>query len=172
MNKGNIHLSCNLLKFTFFSFLWVLSLVMLAGSYSFAAQNVSRFFDATNPVSLLDALVDKANEDGRIQNTSMDGVTSLAAGESWNLSMRITNTLMWISKNIYPYIQWICFFGFILAIILLIYNGFLMVTNALHNGGKLEKVQKNFVSIGIGVVILVGFYFLLDIIVAVINLFA
>ena len=80
--------------------------------------------------------------------------------------MRITNTLMWISKNIYPYIQWICFFGFILAII------FLMVTNALHNGGKLEKVQKNFVSIGIGVVILVGFYFLLDIIVAVINLFA
>ena len=33
--------------------------------------------------------------------------------------MRITNTLMWISKNIYPYIQWICFFGFILAIILL-----------------------------------------------------
>ncbi|MBO4203912.1 hypothetical protein J5893_03740 [bacterium] len=47
-----------------------------------------------------------------------------------------------------------------------------MVTNALHNGGKLEKVQKNFVSIGIGVVILVGFYFLLDIIVAVINLFA
>ncbi|MDR2541796.1 MAG: hypothetical protein LBD11_08950 [Candidatus Peribacteria bacterium] len=56
-----------------------------------------------------------------------------------------------------------------LATIFLIYNGFMMTTNIIHGKGELGKVKDNFIYIGIGVVILTGFYYLIDIVVAVIN---
>jgi hypothetical protein len=45
----------------------------------------------------------------------------------------------------------------------------MMTTNIIHGKGELGKVKDNFIYIGIGVVILTGFYYLIDIVVAVIN---
>lgn len=151
--------------------IWFLFLLSFCAFFSFSvAQNLSATVSADNPAALLDAFVDKANDDGRIQNTSMNAITSWDAGKSGNPKMKITNTLMRITSNLHPYIQWISFFWFTIATILIIYNGFLLVTNVTHNEWELKKIQKNFIYIGVGVIILVGFYFLLDIVVAVINL--
>lgn len=157
--------------FRFFFLLMSCFLFSLLGIGSLA-QNLSVTVKGDTPTTLLDAFVDKANDDGRIQNTSLNGITSLDAGHSGNPNMKITNTLMRITKNIHVYLQWIVFFAFSLATILIIYNGFLMVTNVVHNKGDLKKIKTNFVYLGIGVVILVGFYFLMDLVVALINFLA
>jgi hypothetical protein len=118
----------------------------------------------------LDSFVDKANEDSKIQDTALDGITSKAAEYSGNIKFRITNTLEWLKNNIHPYIQWVVYLGLAVATILLIVNGFLMVTNAVNGGeGDFSKIKGRFINIGIGVIILTGFYYLIDIVTAVIN---
>lgn len=127
-----------------------------------------------SPQNVLDNIVWKANENDRIQDTSLDGVNSYETQYvRGNPQMRITNTLTWLKDHIHPYLQWIVFFGLSIATILVIYNGFLMVTNGV-NGDKweLKKVQKNFMYIAIWVIVLVGFYFLLDIVMGLVNLLA
>jgi hypothetical protein len=45
-----------------------------------------------------------------------------------------------------------------------------MVTNSANGGnGEFSKTKGNLINIGIGVVLLTGFYFLIDLIVAVLN---
>ena len=62
---------------------------------------------------------------------------------------------MYLKNNIHPYIQWLVYAGLALATILLIYNGFLMVTNVVNGGeGDISKVKKNIMYIGIGVIVL------------------
>jgi hypothetical protein len=46
------------------------------------------------------------------------------------------------------------YIGLSIAVILLIYNGFLMVTNAVHKEGETAKIKKNIINIVIGVIIL------------------
>lgn len=118
---------------------------------------------------LLDQVVDVANEEHSIQQTQLDGVTSQGWGYSGNPDYKFTNTLEYLKNNVDPYLQWIVFIWLALATIFLIYNGFMMTTNIIHGKGELGKVKDNFIYIGIGVVILTGFYYLIDIVVAVIN---
>ncbi|MDR2190790.1 MAG: hypothetical protein LBP53_06555 [Candidatus Peribacteria bacterium] len=123
-----------------------------------------------SPIDLLDSVVKNANQDSKIQDTVLDGVTSQTAGYSGNIKFRITNTLDWIKNNIHPYIQWAVYLGLAIATILLIYNGFLMVTNAVNGEkGEFSKIKGNFINIAIGVILLTGFYYLIDFITAVIN---
>ncbi|MDR0650721.1 MAG: hypothetical protein LBG59_04960 [Candidatus Peribacteria bacterium] len=118
----------------------------------------------------MNTFVDEANKDHKIQDTALDGVTSKSAGYSGSIKFRITNTLEWLKNNIHPYIQWAVYLGLAIATILLIYNGFLMVTNAVNGGqGEFSKIKSNFLNIGIGVIVLTGFYYLIDIVTAVIN---
>ncbi|MDR2415169.1 MAG: hypothetical protein LBD75_00710 [Candidatus Peribacteria bacterium] len=134
------------------------------------AQNISWDAGTNSPVDLLDKFSDEANSDHKIQDTVLDGVTSQSAGYSGNIKFRITNTLEWLKNNIHPYIQWAVYLGLAIATILLIFNGFLMVTNAVNGGqGEFSKIKGNFIHIGIGVIILTGFYYLIDIVTAVIN---
>ena len=108
---------------------------------------VSRNSAKESPVKLLDQVVNKANEDHKIQETELDGVTSTSAGYSGNPQYRITNTLEYVKNNIHPYIQRIVYLGLTVATILLIYNGFLMVTNVAHDQGELSKIKNNFIRI-------------------------
>jgi hypothetical protein len=62
--------------------------------------------------------------------------------------------LDWFRQNINPYLQWTVYIGLSIAVILLIYNGLLMVTNAIHKEGETAKVKKNIMNIVIGVIIL------------------
>ncbi|MDR3168975.1 MAG: hypothetical protein LBU27_04380 [Candidatus Peribacteria bacterium] len=148
-----------------------LSFVFCSCSSLLFAQNIDWDVAKNHPIQLLNKVVDEANEEHSIQDTQLDGTTSAGGGYSGNPQYRLTNTLEYLKNNIHPYIQRIVFIGLALATILLIYNGFMMVTNLVNNGeGELSKVKNNFIYIGIGVVILTGFYYLIDIVVAVINL--
>jgi hypothetical protein len=116
-------------------------------------------------------VVDTANEEYNIQDTALDNsITSKVGGLSGNPQYRISNTLESIKNSIYPYMQRFVYIGLTLATILLLWNGFLMVTNAANGGdGDRSKIKKNFINIGIGVVILTGFYYLLDVVLIVVN---
>lgn len=121
----------------------------------------------TDPITILDTVVDKANEDFKVSETKLDTVNPK---EWWQpIQYKITNTLEYFRKNINPYLQWIIFIGMAAAVILLIWNGFLMVTNATHNKWDIKKVKENITNILIGVVIMLGFVALIRIVTAVIN---
>jgi len=76
----------------------------------------------------------EANDEYRIQETQLDDVSPLQG--SYPSQYRLTNALDAIRKNIGPYIDRAFFVGLAFAVILIIYNGFLLVTNTLH--GKAE----------------------------------
>jgi len=146
-------------------------LVILALCYMFPlfsfAQNESRGKYGWNPIQILDNVVSDANEDYKIQQTALDSVND----KQWAYASqyKIANTLDRFRNNINPYLQWAVYIGLSIAVILLIYNGFLMVTNAAHKEGETAKVKKNIINIVIGVVILTGFYFIIKLTVSIIN---
>lgn len=112
----------------------------------------------------------EANKDYKIQDTALDGITSQDTSFTADKNFTLTNTLVNLKNTIHPYLQWAVYLGLSLAVILLIYNGFLMVTNVMHGNGEFSKLKNNFIYIALGVIVLTGFYYLIDIIVAVINM--
>jgi len=132
------------------------------------AQDSSRASKyGSDPIMILDSVVDEANDEYKIQQTSLDNATD----KQWAYSSqyKIANTLDRFRNNINPYLQRAVYIGLSLAVILLIYNGFLMVTNAVHKEWEIAKIKKNIMNIVIGVVILTGFYFIIKLAVAIIN---
>ncbi len=121
----------------------------------------------SNPIQILDNVVSEANEDYKIQQTALDSATSLQGG--YASQYKIANTLDRFRNNINPYLQWAVYIWLSAAVILLIYNGLLMVTNAVHKEGEIAKIKKNIFNIIIGVVVLTGFYFIIKLTVSIIN---
>lgn len=120
----------------------------------------------TNPVSILNKVVEESNDVGvgyAVQDTAMDFV------EAWPWKYRIHNTLERVRQHISPYLQWAVYIGLGTAVILLIYNGLLLVTGAAHEAWKREKVQGNIMNIAIGVLILTWFYAMFKLVIALIN---
>jgi hypothetical protein len=87
----------------------IFSLFLGSLSFSLWADNISRDGYGGSPTSILHAVVEKANQDYKIQDTKLDGVTSQAAGYSGKLGYRLTNTLYYVKDNIHPYLQWILY---------------------------------------------------------------
>lgn len=120
-----------------------------------------------DPIQILDNVVSEANKDYKIQQTALDSATDK---QWWYESQyKIANTLDWFRQNINPYLQWAVYIWLSAAVILLIYNGLLMVTNAVHKEGETAKIKKNIMNIVIGVVVLTGFYFIIKLTVSIIN---
>jgi hypothetical protein len=120
-----------------------------------------------DPISILDKVVQEANQDGKIQQTALDGITD----QQWAYAKqyKIANTLDRIRKNINPYLQRAVYIGLSVAVILLIYNGFLMVTNSVHGEWDISKIKNRFIYILVWVLLLTGFYFVIKLAVALIN---
>ena len=146
----------------------VTSFLLLGVSAVLFADDVSRAGYGGSPTAILDTVVYKANKEYRIQETQLDWITSKAETYSTQ-SHPLTNTLYYVKNRIHPYLQRILYIGLAAATVLLIYNGFLLVTNAVHESGEFSKIKTNLIHIGIGVIILTGFYFLIDLIVAVVS---
>ena len=150
-----------------------LILVILALCYSLPlfsfAQSDNRWKYGANPIQILDNVVQNANDTPwyQVQQTALDGATDKQWG--YASSYKIANTLDWLRNNINPYLQWAVYIGLSVAVILLIYNGFLMVTNAVHGEWEMAKVKKNIINIVIGVIILTWFYFIIKLAVSLIN---
>ena len=147
-------------------------LVIIALSYLLPlltfAQSAGGWKDyGENPINILDNVVSEANDDYKIQQTSLDSATSLEWG--YASQYKIANTLDRFRNNINPYIQYAVYIWLSVAVILLIYNGFLMVTNAVHKEGETAKIKKNIINIVIGVIILTWFYFIIKLTVSIIN---
>ena len=73
---------------------------------SFAANPDSRGKYGSDPILILDRVVSEANEDVKIQQTALDGVTDTQSAYTSSNQYKITNTLDWLRKNINPYLQW------------------------------------------------------------------
>jgi hypothetical protein len=131
------------------------------------AQEWSRGKYGNDPIRILQTVVDEANDDYEIQETALDWVTNMQW--AYPSQYKITNTLEYFRNRIQPYLQRVLYIWLTSAVILLIYNWFLMVTNSLHKEWDSEKVKKNIINIAIGVIVLTWFYFILQLMVAIIN---
>lgn len=144
----------------------IIGLIWRAG-LSVYAQRGTWWDYWSDPMLILETVVDEANSDYKIQETALDGVTD----KQWAYpsEYKISNTLEYIRTNIDPYFQWVIFIGLMAATIFLIYSGFMMVTNVLHKEGDRTKVKKNLSAIALGVVLMTGFYFIIKLVVALIT---
>ena len=103
---------------------------LLIGTAVFAQANNTpgRVEFGQSPEEIAATIADKANEDIKVQDTKLDKITNKQG--TYGKNYQITNTLERIRKNIQPYLQWILYIGLIAATILLIWNGFRLVTNS------------------------------------------
>jgi hypothetical protein len=139
-----------------------------------ATQDIWRRNLDQNPVNILDHIKEEANEhpSDRVQNTKLDRVQSKRCMDiSPDHRFTITYTLCNIKENIKSYLQYIIYIWLTAATIILIRNGFQLVT-AEDKWKQIWVFKKNIMYIVIWVVLLVAFYYILDIFVSLVNLVA
>lgn len=135
-------------------------------SLTFAASdNWAGYWDS--PTEILDTVVGEANKNDQFQETALDGINS----DQWGYQeeYQISNTLDYLRMHVATYLQWLVYMGLTIAVMLLIYNGFLMVTNTVTKAWDMTKVKKNIQYIAIGVIILTSFYAIIRLIIGLIN---
>ena len=121
------------------------------------------------PVDILDNTAGETSEDLEIQDTELNDVSSVQG--SYQRKFRITNTLDSIRQNISPYLQWTVFIWLAIAVILIIYNWLLLVSSSVHKSWELSNVFSRLWNIGIGVALLLWFYFIVKVTIILINAF-
>lgn len=80
----------------------------------------------------------------------------------------MANTLDSIRIKIAPYLQWLFFIGLGAAVILIIYNGILLMTGAV-SGEDYKKVTGRIKNIAIGVGVLTGFAIIIRVFIAILS---
>ncbi|AHB40964.1 hypothetical protein P148_SR1C00001G0154 [candidate division SR1 bacterium RAAC1_SR1_1] len=152
------------MKKIFAAFLFCLiSLVNL----SVFAEQQSRGGYGNDPLEVLDRVVGEANKDVQFQETALDNITDKEG--SFQAQYKISNTLDYLRINIAPYLQWAVYIGLVVAVILIVYNGFLMVTHTINKEGDFGKVKARIGYIAVGVLLLTGFYAIIKLVVGLIN---
>lgn len=149
----------------------LVAFLMLIGS-GLASWTFAAWLSNSTPEAFLDRIVQTSNSNFRSQKTQLDDVS---AKSSWNpgSKYKITGTLGNIAQQIEPYLQWLTFIGLSSAVILLMRNGFKLVTGSsgLVDGGDMKTVKGNIQSILTGIIILTWFVAIIRIIVWLINFF-
>ncbi len=133
-------------------------------------------FNQSNPVKILDEVYYQSNKKASddVQNTKLDMVTSKYSACDWiapDSRFTLTRTLCSIKANVKNYLQYVMYFGLTAATILLIRNWFKIVT-ASDQGKQVWEFKKNLIYIVVWVLLLIGFYYIIDIFVSVVNLVA
>lgn len=96
--------------------------------------------------------------------------TDSSIGQNGNF--KITGTLDWLRMNIQPYLQWFVFIAYVIAVFLLILNGFKLVMGSSGMvDGKIETVKENIKNIVIGIVIMTSFVAIISIVNGLLNYF-
>lgn len=105
-------------------------------SWTFASS-----LSTDTPEAFLDRIVKTSNSNFKTQKTQLDDVSHRSSRGS--ATYKITGTLGNISEQIEPYLQWLTFVGLTAAVILLMWNGFKLVTGSsgLVDGGDLKTVK-------------------------------
>ena len=120
-----------------------------------------------NPMQMLDNFAYKVNQNDRIQDNALNDITNIQG--QYASEYKLTNTLDSIRMQIAPYIQWTMYIGLSLAVLGIIYNGFLMVTDSIHGNGTSDKVKSRIINISIGVWLLTWFYVIIQLLLATIS---
>ena len=144
-------------------FLSLFAMPLMSEAFASSSLNSKRVSADWSPKQLVESVHTIANKDFQIQQTKLDGIES-----RWKY--KITSTLEYIRKNIFPYIQWIVFIGLSIGAIMLIWNGFKLVTQSV-SGDKVAEIKKDIQSVLIGVVILTSFLIIIRLTLGVLNIF-
>lgn len=144
---------------------WIISIftmIFLLG-YSHATGTIRD----DDPIRMIDKAAQQVNYGDRIQDTAFNDTSDI----QWQYASeyKISNTLDSLRIQIAPYLQWTMYIGLSLAVIGIIYNGFLMVTKPLWADGDSDKVKKRIINIVTWVFILTGFYVIIQLILAIIG---
>lgn len=139
--------------------LCVLSGIVLCSINTYADRQ-GRGDLGSNPGDILDYIAGEVNED-RIQDTALNDISPT----QWQYASqyRLTNTLDAIRTQITPYIQWAMYIGFTAIVILIVYNGFLMVTNSVNGGaGDTSQIKTNLKNLALWWVGLGSIYLIIE----------
>lgn len=156
-------------KFTYL-LLAIFVLLELPISTCLADKKSGRSFNQS-PVSILNEVKDEANKDwDKVQDTKLDPINSKSSNElGVDSRFTITKTLNFIKDNIHDYLQYVMFFGFSLATLFLVWNGFKLVTSQ-DREKEIKSFTKKVIYTVIWVLLLVCFYYIIDIFVSIVNL--
>ena len=148
--------------------LFKISFVLLAFTLPIF-QSEARDF-SKGPVWIIgDVIIDKTRE---ILDTPLNDTTSKWCKDIGTDSrFTFTRTLCYVKNNMWSYLQYIMFIWLTVATILIIRNGFKLVTSS-DREKQMTTFKKNLVYIIIWVVLLTWFYYFIDIYVWIINLFS
>lgn len=147
-------------------FFWLCGMCILFWGYVNGQNTGSK--RANSPIFLLDQFWRDVNSGDRIQDTALNDFNP----NQWQYASeyRIANTFDALRIQIAPYIQWIMYIGLSLAIIGIIYNGFLMVMKpAGVDSWENSKVKSRLLNIVTWVFLLTGFYVIIQAILAIIS---
>ena len=149
------------------------SCVCLAGEDPDHKSESERNFEQSSPVGILEQVKQNANQkrSEEIQNTDLDKVTSKSCSEAVGYKGTITTTLCNIKQKIRDYLQYVMYIWLSAATIFLIRNGFQLVTSS-DRSKQMGEFKKNLKYIIIGVILLVWFYYIIDIFTSVVNYIA
>lgn len=151
--------------------LFIFSLFAISTMQTFASSSAASLSNDT-PENFLNRIVQTSNSNFKSQQTQLDDVSATSTWGTWD-KYKITSTLGNISGQIEPYLQWLTFIGLTGAVILLMRNGFKLVTNSsgMVDGWDIKTVKGNIQNIIIGVVILTWFVAIIKIVVWLLNFF-
>lgn len=129
-----------------------------------------------SPVGIVNQVNEQANKkkSQQIQNTKYDDVSSDASTcHDFSLDGRFTiaRTLCSLKELSRNYLQYVMYIWLAAATIFIIRNWFQIVTST-DKEKQLWTFKKNILYIIIWVVLLIGFYYILDLFVSVVNLIA
>lgn len=150
-----------------FILLW--SCLFSLGASLFSPANASSL--QGDPFDIVDTMVKNSQGAFDVQENKLNSINAKSSSISHGGKYKIAGTLDRLRKNIQPYLQWLVFFGLSFATILLIWNGFLLVTNSSLGSWDPKTVKENIKNIVIGVLIMSGFVAILKIVLAVLNMF-
>lgn len=108
--------------------------------------------DNLKPAEILDDIVDHGKSD--IVKTKLDNVTAKNDPDFYtkNQAHKITSTLNQVREYISPYMQWIAFIALSFAVILIVYNGALLVLSPL-SPDEASKVKSRMIYIASGILL-------------------
>ncbi len=131
---------------------------------SFMAVSAQTNYYGSKDGNIID-IVDKVQQKNPVVHSVFEQkVRTYANGNAtwFGKENRIANGAWILVEAISPYVQWLIFFGMSLSVIMIIYNGFLIVSDP--GGDKTKSAKENIKNIVIGVLVLGGFYFIMRIV--------
>lgn len=145
------------------------TLVLLV-SPCFVEATGSSIFEGGATKLVDDIYRDQKRDSDTVQNTSFDNVSSTACNEL-RVDERFTifKTLCYIKEELHNYLQYVIYIGLSAAVMLLIWNGFKLIT-ASNREEQMKKFTTNLKYIIIWVILLVSFYAIIEIFVTIVNL--